>query len=196
MTVGAIRGVRQRAGVARAKSELAALATALGEFKRRYGDYPQLGGFDQAPLAPAGKDDGPGLATVQAKLFNCLSGVFGPTAFSASDRIRGPNLLDPGRFSISGTPADHSVAPGNDVPNPAVRREQDAALLDPWGRRYLYYYKDARNPAKWQAAGYILYSAGAAIAANGQQTAPLMPDTGLFTAAPTPDMADNIYANP
>jgi prepilin-type N-terminal cleavage/methylation domain-containing protein len=192
ITLTAIHGVRQRVNIARAKAELAALATALEEFRRHHGDYPQLGEYSQAPVTPAGANIGPGLATAQAKLFNCLTGLFGAREFGSPTRLNGPNFLDAGRFSLNGTLTNRFHVPAS--PQSAAV-EENIALLDPWGRRYLYYYKDARNPAQWQAPGYVLYSAGARIGANGDQT-PLAPHTGLFPALPTPGMADNIYANP
>ena len=38
--VGGIRGAKERANITRAKADLAALVTALEEYKRIYGDYP------------------------------------------------------------------------------------------------------------------------------------------------------------
>src|SRR5215213_10326832 len=82
--IGAVRGARERANIARARSDLAALATALEEFKRLYGDYPQTGEFTQAPATPTSTTTGPGAQTAQAKLFNCLTGVYGARGFSNS----------------------------------------------------------------------------------------------------------------
>jgi prepilin-type N-terminal cleavage/methylation domain-containing protein len=195
--IGAIRGAKERANIARARAELAALATALEEFKRIYGDYPQTGEFGQAPATPTSDTSGPGLQTAQSKLFNCLTGVFGPRAFTNSDRLNGPNLLDVGKFTLNPTtlPITFLTAVSN-APNPPTKVEQNACLLDPWGRRYCYYYKSARAPAQWQATGYVLYSAGRTVAANGTQTPPLTPLTGLLLATQTAEMADNLYANP
>jgi hypothetical protein len=38
-----VRGAKQRANIERARGELAALVTALENYKRHYGDYPWLG---------------------------------------------------------------------------------------------------------------------------------------------------------
>ena len=57
--VGAVRGAKERANIGRARSELAALVTALEEFKRRYGDYPQTGEFTQAAATPPLVTTGP-----------------------------------------------------------------------------------------------------------------------------------------
>jgi prepilin-type N-terminal cleavage/methylation domain-containing protein len=196
--IGAVRGAKERTNIARARGELAALVTALEEFKRIYGDYPQLGEFGQAAATPTAVTTGPGTQTAQAKLFNCLTGVFGAKAFANSDRLNGPNLLDVGKFALNAvSPLPTSfLTPVNNAPNPPSKQEVNACLLDPWGRRYLYYYKNARSPNAWQATGYVLYSAGARVAANGTQTIPINANTGLFLAAQTAEMADNIYANP
>jgi len=190
--IGAVRGASQRAAIARGKADLAALATALEEFKRHYGDYPQLAEFAQAAVVPTTLNTGPGLATVQARLFNCLTGAFGPARFGADDRLNGPNFLDVGKFSLDAAPGNTFQVPATNAPRPPFKPEQNVSLLDPWGHRYLYYYKNARSPNTWQAAGYVLYSAGP----DGAHTAP--PNTGILTATQLAAVnnADNLYANP
>jgi prepilin-type N-terminal cleavage/methylation domain-containing protein len=201
-TMGAIRGAKERANIARARADLAALVAALEQFKRMYGDYPQTGEFAQAPVTPTGisptmpTGTGPTLISAQAKLFNALTGVFGPRGFTNPDRLNGPNLLDVGKFSINGMLTNQFLLPVSNAPNPPSKAEQNVSLLDPWGRRYLYYYKNARTPQAWQATGYVLYSAGRTVAANGTQTPPISVTTGLMLATQTGEMADNIYANP
>jgi prepilin-type N-terminal cleavage/methylation domain-containing protein len=195
--IGAIRGAKERANIGQARAELAALVTALEEFKRLYGDYPQTGEFTQAPATPAVETTGPGLQTAQAKLFNCLTGVYGPRGFTNPDRLNGPNLIDVGKFALNPKLLPTTfLVPVSNTPNPPSKQEQNVCLLDPWGRRYLYYYKNARTPNAWQATGYVLYSAGRTVAANGTQTAPITLNTGLLLATQTAEMADNVYANP
>jgi type II secretory pathway pseudopilin PulG len=201
-TISGIRGAKERANLARARSELAALMTALEEFKRLYGDYPQTGEFAQAPATPTGANAqlpngvGPGLNRAQAKLFNALTGVYGARGFTNADRLNGPNLLEVGKFELNGTLTNQFLVPVSNTPNPPSKPEQNVSILDPWGRRYLYYYKNARTPNAWQATGYILYSAGRTVAVNGTQTPPIAVNTGLMLATQTAEMADNIYANP
>jgi prepilin-type N-terminal cleavage/methylation domain-containing protein len=201
-TIGAVRGAKERANMGRARAQLVALVTALEEFKRRYGDYPQTGEFNQAPVTPTGfsatmpNGAGPGINTAQAKLFNALTGVFGARGFTNRDRLNGPNLLDVGKFSLNGVLTNQFLVPVSNAPNPPFKLEQNVSLLDPWGRRFLYYYKNARTPNAWQATGYVLYSAGPHVAANGTQTPPISAVNGLMLAAQSPEMADNIYANP
>ena len=209
LAIGAVRGAKERTNIARARGDLAALSTALEEFKRLYGDYPQTGEFAQAPATPTGQTatlpngSGPGLNFAQTKLFNCLVGVFGPRGFTNADRINGPNLLPPqfldaahlnGLNVQTGLPPNFLV-PVSNAPNPPAKTEQNFSIIDPWGRRYLYYYKNARSPGQWQATSYVLYSAGPKVAANGSQTPPLTVNTGLLLATQTAEMADNIYAN-
>lgn len=203
--IGAVRGAKERGNIARARADLAAFSTALEEFKRIYGDYPQTGEFTQAPVTPTGvtatlpNGVGPGLNTAQAKLFNALTGVFGARAFSTADRLNGPNLLPPqfadAKKYINGTLTAQFLVPVSNAPNPPTKVEQNVSILDPWGRRYVYYYKNARNPNAWQATGYVLYSAGRVVAASGTQTPSITVTSGLMLATQTAEMSDNIYAN-
>lgn len=181
----ALRGARNRLAMARAKSELAVLAQGLEEFRRYYGDYPQTGEFPQASPATAREIE---TTQAQAKLFNALTGVFGPNRLSADQRIDGRAFVEATRFTLEhALPVDFQVSLGS----PPQKREERICFLDPWGRRYLYYYKSARDPGLWEARGYILYSAGP----DGLE---LPPDaqTGRLPAsgAGFPDNADNLYA--
>ena len=56
IAIGAIRGAKERGMIARTRGELAAVAAALEQFKALYGDYPQTGGFSQAPATPTATD--------------------------------------------------------------------------------------------------------------------------------------------
>ena len=133
------------------------------------------------------------VSTAQAKLFNCLTGVFG--ARDLTNRLAGPNLIEVGRFTTNPLvlPNQFGTLTSN-APNPPTKAEINACLIDPWGRRYLYYYKNPRDPNSWQATGYVLYSAGPQVAANGSQTPPLNPANGLMLATQSAEMADNVYA--
>ncbi len=190
IALGAIQGAQTRAAIGRAKTELAVIATALEDYKRHYGDYPQLGDFNQAPLTPTSTTTGPGTATVQARLFNCLTGVFGPARFTADDRLAGPLFLEPARLTLNGTLATtfQTVTPNS--PKAPFKTEQNVGILDPWGHPYLYYYKKASAAASWKAPGYVLYSAGP----DGAQTLPINQTTGVFNATQAANNADNLYA--
>jgi prepilin-type N-terminal cleavage/methylation domain-containing protein len=190
---GGISGARQRAAMARGKAELALLAQALEDYKRHYGDYPQTGSAGQAGAvvtAPIGTTQ------AQALLFNALTGVYGPANFST--RINGPVLLEVAKFSAEQalTAATFAVPAGSPPAKPVVAN----CLLDPWGNRYLYFYRrqapagtSGAPPANpWLASGFVLYSAGP----DGQHTAPNA-STGLYSggAQATGANADNLYAD-
>ncbi len=182
----ALRGSRERTAGARAQAELALVAQALENYRRVYGDYPQTGDFAQAapdtaqPLA---------IGHAQAKAFNALRGVFGPRRFGAEDRLNGSAFIEATRFALEfAVPADAQAPAGT----PPRKTEACTALLDPWGRRYLYYYKSAGNPAAWAASGYVLYSAG-----RDGRHAPPDALTGIVPRDATAATvnADNVYAD-
>ncbi|WP_414664388.1 prepilin-type N-terminal cleavage/methylation domain-containing protein [Horticoccus sp. 23ND18S-11] len=194
LSVGAIRGVKQRAAIARARAEIAALTQALENYKRHYGDYPQTGNAAQATPIVGGAI---GTAQAQALLLNALIGVYGPTSFAT--RINGPTLIEVSKFVLeipltTATTATFAVPQGS----PPIKQVVANCLLDPWGNRYMYYYKPAPTPGRppvntWRAPAYVLYSVGP----DGQHTAPAVA-TGLFTGTTqtTGTNADNIYATP
>jgi len=194
--LSAMQGAKQRAAIARAKSELAGLALALEDYKRHYGDYPQTGAAGQANAVVTAAI---GTTQAQALLFNALTGVYGPTNFTA--RVNGPTLIDVSKFSVEGgfTTAELSTFA---VPNgsPPAKTALPKSFLDPWGNRYLYFYKrptpalagGAVPVSAWLAGSFVLYSAGP----DGQHTAPNA-NTGLYTGTTqtTGTNADNLYAD-
>lgn len=194
LSLGMVRSAKQRAAIARARSELAALSQALERYKAHYGDYPQTGGAAQAAAAVGAVIT---QTQAQALLLNALIGVYGPTSFTT--RINGPTFIEVSKFKLevdltTATTATFGVAQGTPPTKLAVAND----LLDPWGYRYQYYYKPApvagRPPVnQWRAPAYVLYSVGP----DGQHTAPNMA-SGLFTGTTqtTGTNADNIYATP
>ncbi len=185
ITLPTMHGARQRTAVARARAELAIVAQALENYRGLYGDYPQTGDFTQAtpdptqPLAPA---------YAQTKVFNALTGVFGPRAFGPDDRLDGYGFIDVAKLTVERAPDGAQVAT---VERAGRRAERCTSFLDPWGRRYLYYYKSASNPAAWRAAGYILYSAGP----DGRHVPPeFVSGLGAQEVAVAAANADNVYA--
>ncbi|HVS51667.1 MAG TPA: prepilin-type N-terminal cleavage/methylation domain-containing protein, partial [Opitutaceae bacterium] len=192
LAVGLIRGAQQRAMLARAKSELALLTQALEAFKRVYGDYPQTGPSAANSQRVTGTV-GPGLASAQAVLFNALIGVYGP-AGSAGGRLNGPLLVDISKFTLevplaSSDLATFAIPVGTPPAKPAVNN----AFVDPWGNRYLYFYKRSGAAASpWSAPAYVLYSAGP----DGASTN-LPSSVGFFsgTSRTAGDNADNLYAD-
>ena len=203
ITVGTLQAAKQRAFTARAKAEMAILAEALEAYKRHYGDYPQTGPSAArsqiVTLGATGLSVGPGLATAQALLFNSLTGVYGPSG-TIGGRINGPMFVDVQklRIEVDLVAATFGVPTGSPPAKPAVNN----AFLDPWGNRYLYFYKRGAAPPApgrpappaqpWSAPAYVLYSTGP----DGLSTT-LPGANGAFTAntQTTGDNADNIYAD-
>lgn len=191
MGFGILRAAKLRAASARAKGDLAVLAQALENYRRYYGDYPQTGSAGQAtPVVGAAI----GSTQAQALLFNALTGVYGPSNFSS--RINGPIFVEVSKLQteVALNATTFAVPVGTPPAKPVVAN----SFLDPWGNRYLYFYKPATPAGRagstaWSAASYVLYSAGP----DGQHTAPNT-STGLFsgTTQTTGTNADNLYANP
>ena len=176
ITFGIIKGVNDRAAVSQAKSELSVLAQALEGYKRQYGDYPQIGSAaNVANAASASTTDAPGI------LFNALTGKRGPVAATAID---GKSFVDVSKFNLQ----DSTTA----AAQPQTGAVQAAnAFVDPWGRRYLYYYKVS---ASWTAPSYILLSVGALIDTSGSSGITVNAN-GTYTVSDTINGVDNIYAN-
>ena len=197
ISIGMVRSSKQRASLASARAELAALTQALEAYKQHYGDYPQTGSAPQA--TPAVSAD---ITTAQAQslLFNALTGVFGPTDFAVPRN--GPMFVELSKMRVEQT-RDYTARQTNNsfaVPtgSPPAKPRVAAAFVDPWGNRYLYYYRAAPLPGRppattWRPAGYVLYSAGP----DGQHIAPNI-TSGLFTGTTqtTGTNADNVFATP
>jgi len=201
LTLGLVRGVKQRTLTARAKAELTHLSQSLEEFKRRYGDYPATGpsaANDQRVTFNAnGVSPGPGLNTTPARLFNSLIGVYGPAGFNT--RLNGPVLVEVANLTLE-IPFSTPTSPTNNnratfavaTGTPPAKIAQNNSFLDPWGNRYLYFYKLTPATTTWKADGtYVLYSTGP----DGAST--LLPNNlGLYTGAnqTAGDNADNLHA--
>ena len=175
ITFGVVTGVRGRAAISLAKGELSVLSQSLENYKRQYGDYPQAGGTSNNP-EPGGSLT---LGDAPCILFNALSGKLGPKLTP----INGRSLLDISKFSTESIAESDMPALGNKV-------LAANALVDPWGRRYLYYYRELAQP--WtENANYILLSAGP----DGEMGIEVNPTTGVLTISNEGVAADNIYAN-
>ncbi len=197
IAVPMIQSSQTRAAIARSRGELAALSQALESYRQYYGDYPQTGNAAQAtPIVSADI----GVTQALALLFNALLGVYSPTDFTTSRN--GPMLIELSKFRVEETRDYTTRVSQNSVGvatgSPPIKQRIASSFRDPWGNRYLYYYKQApqagRPPANtWRPAGFVLYSSGP----DGQHTAPNIA-SGLFTGTTqtTGTNADNLYANP
>jgi prepilin-type N-terminal cleavage/methylation domain-containing protein len=174
ITFGVVKGVNERAAIGQAKAELSAIAASLESYKRQYGDYPWIGSAANSATATSPSD-----VDAQGILFNALCGKRGPGATNV--KIDAKPLLDLSKFSLQGTATANMPAAGaNQAAN---------AFQDPWGRRYLYYYKTGTS-AQWLNTGYVLLSVGPdGLAGITVSTA------GLITNSNAVQAADNIYAN-
>jgi len=197
ISLGVISSTKQRANMARAKAELALLVQALEGFKRHYGDYPQTG---PSALNSQRVTGTVGAATAQAVLFNSLMGVYGPRGASGG-RLNGPRLVDIQRFKLEVEPTTAQLTNfGVPSGSPPAKNLFNSAFLDPWGNRYLYFYRAAtvpgRPPAAWSAPSFILYSTGPT-GGDLSKNKPVPNALGIFsgTTQTTGDNADNIYAD-
>ena len=190
ISFGVIRSTKQRVHTARAKAELALLVQALEDYKRHYGDYPQTGPSAVNSQRVTGTV-GPGANTAQARLFNALIGVYGPSHFNT--RLNGPFFVDITKLTVEVAlnNATFAVASGS----PPAKQAVSNAFVDPWGNRYLYFYKVATAPGRpsvWTAPSFVLYSTGP----DGASTT-LPNPAGVFsgTTQTTGDNADNLYSD-
>ena len=175
ITLGVIKGVNERSAIGRAKAELSVLSQALEAYKLQYGDYPRVG----MNAALADTTAALNSSHTQTLLFNALAGKLGPKLSSAKEitdsAINGKSFVELARFSLETT----------NLPSSAGTASVLNCFIDPWGRRYMYYY--APGPT-WRHQGYILFSAGPD--ATGE-TAPTVAMIDTTTAS----NLDNIYAN-
>jgi prepilin-type N-terminal cleavage/methylation domain-containing protein len=205
LTFGLVRGSKQRASIARAKADLSAIAQALEAYKRHYGDYPQTGAQAQATAVIAGD-----IAATQAQaiLFNALTGVFSPRQFTAATRLNGPIFIDLQKFSLESTVnyRNNVNLVAQPTGSPPLKPVIATSFVDPWGNRYLYYYRlplPPGLPSPWRAPTYVLYSAGpdgrlgSGSTGAGTTDTGFTPLTGLYsgTAQSTGFNADNLYAD-
>lgn len=172
IALGGVRGMKDRAASQRARIELATLANALEAYRRHYGDYPQTGGFAQAEVRV---EDRVSISSVQARLFNALTGASGPGDLAAP--MSGPLFLEIEKFQLEDTTILASSTWGVAVGSPPRKPAVANTLLDPWGRRYVYYYRSEQSPEAWKARSYVLYSTGP----DGEHVSP-DPTTGLYLA--------------
>ena len=178
ITFGVVKGIQERAAIGQAKTELSVLATALEAYKGQYGDYPQTGG-----ATDAGASTTTAIATthMQAKLFNALVGNLGPTLVVMTNR--GRSFVDTTNFTLE----------NSNLPTGTAGAEVANDFMDPWGRRYMYYYK-AAGSATWTNPGYVLFSTGPN-GVSGITVSTGASGTGVVTTSSAVNAADNIYAN-
>lgn len=198
----------QRAAIARTRSELALIVQGLEEYKKFYGDYPETGpsiaNSHRVTLGTSGVSAGPGATTAQARLLNALIGVYGPNNFVT--RLNGPSFIDVGKLTLEIPFSSPTLTTPNQMATfgvatglPPTKTAVNNCLVDPWGNRYMYFYKTATTaaqagrPSPWIPSTYILYSVGP----DGASTTLPNTNTGIYTGTTqtSNDNADNIYAD-
>ena len=177
ITFGVAKGVQERSAIQQARAELGTLATALENYKRQYGDYPQTGA-----VSPAGADGGPAIGSIttsysQAAFFNALGGKYGP---KLANFANGKVFVELSKFSLERP----------DLPVLTNDTVVANAFLDPWGRRYIYAYRNAGAPGTWAAPSFALFSVGP----DGKVKSGDPTNTGAIDYAHV-DNLDNIYSN-
>jgi prepilin-type N-terminal cleavage/methylation domain-containing protein len=173
ITFGVIGIVQERANQSQARTEVATLAQALESYKRQYGDYPQLG----ASTHTASPTTAVAANSVERNLFNALMGKMGPTKAP----MQGKQFVEASKLNLQNTSLPTA---GNTTP-------VDNAFVDPWGRLYLYYYRETgANFGNWKQPSYILVSPGI----DGVMGI-TVDAAGLITETDAARAADNIYAN-
>ena len=218
ITFGVVRGVGDQAKINRATSELAALGAAMEGYKHYYGDYPWIGsvGTDNNPDQIQSPETDPGFTpTVDDRAYNlvrALGGRLAPKRVLANndgvvqrqidkagnmvDKYARP-FIDFSAFHLErAKPGDPPGGGLNPLPDPAYSpTDPDPdfanAILDPWGNRYLYYYKSLARPQDWKSPDYVLFSAGPdgkVDYSSGEKAAGKLPDPAKEVNA------DNIYA--
>ncbi len=122
--------------------------------------------------------------TDKEQFYKALKGEIGPKG-NPIPNGGGRRLIETSRFSLY-------------LPTVGATPDTDGVyLLDPWGRPYNYYYKNAGSPTTWKNQSYVLYSMGPTITATTGTTEPTgaRPTTAGVVNYADPANLDNIYAN-
>lgn len=149
ITFGISRGVQNAQARAKAQAELAIIATALEQYKSRFGDYPWHDSSDgDYPSVGGGATSSMMLYALTGRMRMEREPDQTVSVSKISDNLDNsqveqmPKFLDVTKFSYQGT---------DNAPE---------ALIDPWGNPYIYWYKWENNPGDWDVFGYHLYSMG------------------------------------
>ena len=209
LTFGVARGVSDKGRIGRAEAELAALATGMEEYRHYFGDYLHVSAsetatgdnqIDPKALSPTANDRA-------YNLFRALNGYISPDHTLSKRRVSLTNyvtkyarsFVEVGQFTLERD--DISDSPGSNQPlpkpNTSVAGDDPSfanAFLDPWGNRYIYFYKDTLKQARWKRNGFILLSAGPDGKVKFKDAASR--ETGDAIDATDPVNRDNIYATP
>jgi prepilin-type N-terminal cleavage/methylation domain-containing protein len=210
ITFGVVKGVGEHGKITRATSELASLSTALESYKQYYGDYPWVGlDAHDDQIDPKEIGFNPSVGDRAYNLFRALNGRYAPQRLVSNNNgvlqrqidnngttknKYARSFIQPADFSLERSyptvdaPTGQPVMPDADESRTADDPDFVNALLDPWGHRYLYYYRDQTAATLWKEPSYLLYSAGPDGLASRPTAAGVRPTASVD--------ADNIYAQP
>ncbi len=225
---GVLRGVGQQAKVNRATAELASLTTSLEAYKKYFGDYPRVTTATESQPFKINLNSNrfdPTLDDRAYAFFQSMTGRLSPQVFNGgvvqrqidkdgtmvNKYVR--SFIDINLYTLERLSQDDD-RPKGELATPVASSSPTQAdpayynaILDPWGNRYLYHYKDRApaNAVKWKQSGYVLFSAGpdkefkliqqgAEFDEADSRLNPFLEGNLLDPNAP--ENADNIYATP
>ena len=218
ITFGVVRGVGEQSKRGRATAELSALSSGLVAYKGFFGDYPWVGNDNNPDQIQASGVNG-FVPTSNDRAYNflrALGGRLAPKRNGANGGVvqrqvdkdgtmvnkNARSFVDFTSFSLEREKA--SDAPGNaslrletlPISEPSVTDADPDfanAFIDPWGNRYLYYYKTITTAGAWKSPSYILFSAGPdglVSYSDANKSSGKLPDPSIEVNA------DNVYATP
>lgn len=151
ITFGISRGVQNAQARAKAKAELAVISQALETYKSKYGDYPWI---SVDSVANDGQVRNAAHRVMKTLVgWQSVSGtqVGGKDARTGVVFRKQDPTLDVSKLSLSAKWPDT---------NPEESPSIDTYFTDPWGKAYVYIYKDPGSSDTWERFGYVLFSRG------------------------------------
>ncbi len=191
ITFGAASAISRKSKVDRARFEIAVIAQSLEIYKQNHGDYPYISSNDKNPKAvqiPTTPD--PDDRSYQ--FLRALLGRLDPKGIvfkttNGTEKYR-KAVFDSTHFSLER--ADKPALPSNweilpkFVSSTSANDENFAnALLDPWGNRYIYLYKEKSSTSDWKNPSFVLMSAGPDGYIEADSAAPIwsfLPRSGII----------------
>lgn len=181
ITLAVIRGLQVSTDRNKARSDLAVIGNALEQFKAQYGDYPWISAgppntvpnlsISATNNSASGTGDNASLngealfRFLQGRLINGRDGGNRAIVVHTVGTVEkyGPSFLSLDGMSLSRDPL--STAGTAPIPRPnAVLGTADPdfqnSLLDPWGSRYVYVYRNLADFDTWTQPSFVLISAG------------------------------------
>jgi prepilin-type N-terminal cleavage/methylation domain-containing protein len=172
ITLAVIRGLQVSTDRNKARSDLAVIGNALEQFKAQYGDYPWISAAPPGGSAPAtgtgASDSLNGEELFRFLLGRLIIGRNGSTRVIVVHTVGDVEKYGPAFLSLDGMSLSRDpLSTAGTAPIPRPNADLDTAdpdfqnsLLDPWGSRYVYHYRNLENFAAWTQPSFVLISAG------------------------------------